>query len=135
MKTVTAQTIATTAIVAFVSFTFPVSTFAADLTAEQGVSTVSSVSNTDHKALAQYHKNQADEFQAKIAAEIDAVNHKPRTSFFGRNAKPFKQHVDYKIHQYQMAVEDNLKKAAYHREMEVNQTLRPASTAARNPKG
>ncbi len=119
MKAGTAQNLTVIFLLAFVLIALPIQVIAAD----QGA-----VSGIDHTTQAQYYTNQANELQAKIEDQIDALNHKPRSSFFGRNGQNIKKHVEFKIHQYEVAIADNLKKAAYHQKMAAEQQLlRPAS--------
>lgn len=120
MKTSTAQNLVVLSLLAFILITLPVQTFAADQDAVFDTT-------TDHSALAQDYKHQADVLQARIEDQVDALNHKPRSSFFGRNGQHVKKHVEFKIHQYEMAIADNLKKAEYHQKMAAGQSIRPAS--------
>lgn len=121
MKTGAAQNFIVISLLAFILIVLPVQVIAAD----QGTAFES---GADHKTLAQYYANQANELQARIEDQIDALNHKPRSSFFGRNGQNIKKHVEFKIHQYEIAIADNLKKAEYHQKMAAeHQLLRPAS--------
>ncbi|MCP5246118.1 MAG: hypothetical protein H6937_09290 [Burkholderiales bacterium] len=116
MKTV--QTLTITSILAFILVSLPVSIFAAD--------------QVNHLTLAQQYKQQAEEYQAKIEEEIEAVRNKPRTAFFGRNAKTFKQHVEFKLRNFEMAMTENLEKAAYHEKMAAEQNFQPVSVSSSN---
>ena len=116
MKTVQTFTIAS--IIAFVLVALPTSVFATD--------------QATHLTLAQQYKQQADEYQAKIEDEIEAVQSKPRSAFFGRNAKTFKQHVAFKLHNLEVAMAENLEKAAYHEKMAAEQSSHPVSVSAGN---
>lgn len=127
MKTGTAQTFIIISLIALLSIALPTTVLAADKGVEYN-----NPGDVNHIALAQYYKGQADEYQAKIADEIEAVKNKPRTSRFGRNAKSFSQHVEFKLHQYEVAVEENLNKAAYHEKMAAEQSLQPLAVSAGN---
>ena len=116
MKTV--QTLTIASIFAFALVSLSASVFAAD--------------QVNHLTLAQQYKQQADEYQAKIEEEIEAVRNKPRSAFFGRNAKTFKQHVEFKLRNFEMAVAENLEKAAYHEKMAAEQSSHPVSVSAGN---
>ncbi|MCP5292425.1 hypothetical protein [Nitrosomonas sp.] len=124
MKTLTAQNFSVIASFAFLLITLPASSSAAS----QGA-TLNNKADVDHIALAQYYKNQVDEMQVKIEEQIEALSHKPRTSFFGRNGRNIKKHVEYKIHQYEIAIEENLKKATYHQQVAAEQSHNPASAS------
>ncbi|MCP5275749.1 MAG: hypothetical protein H6936_13055 [Burkholderiales bacterium] len=116
MKTV--QTLTIASIFAFALVSLSASVFAAD--------------QVNHLTLAQQYKQQADEYQAKIEEEIEAVRNKPRSAFFGRNAKTFKQHVEFKLRNFEMAVAENLEKAAYHEKMAAEQSFQPVSVSSSN---
>jgi len=115
MKTATAKIFTITSLFAFLLVALPLSVSAAD------------VDNVNHATLAQQYKQQAEEYKAKIAEEIQAVNSRPRTASFGRNAQTFKQHVSFKLHQFEEAVEENLQKAAYHEQMAAKQVTQPVA--------
>ncbi|MCP5244803.1 MAG: hypothetical protein H6937_02085 [Burkholderiales bacterium] len=122
MKTGTAQTLTIISLVASLLLALPATTFAGDQD-----TAFNTQSNANHSALAQYYKEQADEYKAKIEEEIEAIKNKPSTASFGRNAKTFKQHVDFKLRQFEAGVEENLNKAAYHEKMAAEQSFHPAS--------
>lgn len=127
MKTGTAQNLTALSLLAFILIALPVQTFAADQDAVFDSTVLNSQNGADHKTLAQYHMHQVDTLQAKIEDQIDALNHKPRSSFFGRNGQHIKKHVEFKIHLYELAIADNMKKAEYHQKMAAEQSIRPAS--------
>ena len=120
MKTATAQTLIVISLFTFLLIAVPVNA-SADSRHQN---------NANHSTLAQHYKEQANEYQARIEDEIEAVRNKPSTAFLGRNAKHFKEHVMFKLHQLEMAVEENLEKAAYHEKMAAEQTLQPVSLSS-----
>ncbi len=126
MKTVTVKTFTTAAILAFILVAFPASVFAA------GQEIVSGQDNASHMTLAQHYKQQAEEYKARIENEIEAVRNKPRSAFFGKNVRNFKRHVAFKLHNFEVAVAENLGKAAYHEKMAAEQTGQPVSVTASN---
>lgn len=115
MKTGAARIFTIVSLFAFLLVALPVSVSAAG---EDSV---------NHVALAQHYKQQAEEYKAKIAEEIQAVKSRPRTASFGRNAQTFKQHVAFKLHQFEEAVEENLQKAAYHEQIAAKQADQPVA--------
>ena len=127
MKTGTAQNITALSLLAFVLIALPVQALAADHDAVLDVVALNDRNGGDHNAQAQYYKHQADVLQTKVEDQINALRHKPRSSFLGRNGQHIKKHVEFKIHQYEMAIADNLKKAEYHQKMTAGQSIRPAS--------
>ncbi len=76
----------------------------------------------DHEALANQFENLAQEMQAKVEEQKDIVNHKPRSSYFGKNGQNIKSHVAYKIRKYEQAAAEYLKQAAYHHKIATEQT-------------
>lgn len=113
MKTAAAKIFTIAFLFAFLLIVLPVSVSAAG---EDSV---------NHVTLSQQYKQQAEEYKAKIAEEIQAVKSRPRTASFGRNAQTFKQHVSFKLHQFEDAVKENLQKAAYHEQMAAKQATQP----------
>ena len=75
----------------------------------------------DHDVLASQFENLAQEMQAKVEEQKDIVNHKPRSSYFGRNGQRVKSHVAYKIRKYEKAAAEYLEQAAYHHAKAVEQ--------------
>ncbi len=74
----------------------------------------------DHEVLARQYENLAKDMQAKVQEQVEAIKHKPRSSFLGRNGQNIKSHVAYKIQNYEKAAQENLAKAAYHKTMAAN---------------
>lgn len=77
---------------------------------------------SDHEALANQFENLAQEMQAKVEEQKDIVNHKPRSSYFGKNGQNIKSHVAYKIRKYEEAVAEYLEQAAYQHKIAAEQT-------------
>lgn len=75
----------------------------------------------DHHVLANQYENLAKEMQAKVEEQKDIFNHKPRSSYFGRNGQRLKSHVMYKIHKYENAAEKYSQQAAYHNALAAEQ--------------
>ncbi|GJM07721.1 MAG: hypothetical protein DHS20C10_14550 [marine bacterium B5-7] len=87
-----------------------------------GVSTNSFATSADeHEALATQFENLAKEMQAKVEEQKDIVNHKPRTSYLGRNGHKIKKHIAFKIRKYEKAASEYLEQAAHHHAMAVEQ--------------
>ncbi len=128
MKTVTVQTFAIAVVLAFILAASPAVAFAADQGVESGHQ-----DNVDHITLAQHYKQQAEECQAKLEDEIEAVKNKPRSAYLGKNAKNFKRHVAHKLHNLEEAVAENLEKADYHESMAAEQLHQPVSVLSNSP--
>ncbi len=88
-------------------------------------------SNLDHAGLAKQYDDLAKEMQAKVKAQKEAIKHKPRTCYFGKNGRNVKSHVNYKIYEYEQAAKESLEKAAYHRSMAVEQTNQKSTIKAK----
>lgn len=82
--------------------------------------------NFDHKALAKKYEGLAKDMQTKVQEQKEIVNQKSRSSRFGKRGKNIKSHITYKIDRYEKAAQENLDKAAYHREMsaKTNQVIK-----------
>ncbi len=117
MKTATIQYFTVLSIFAFMMIVLPVSVFASEQDTQVNSTVTNAAGNTDHETLAHYYEDQAKEMEAKIQEQVEAFNHKPSTSFLGRNGQRIKKHVVYKIHEFEKTAAENLKKAAYHNKM------------------
>ncbi len=104
----------------------PISGFSAEQDAQFDSVTMSSDGTVDHVALATYYEKHADEMYARIEEQVEALSHKPKSSFFGKNGQNIKKHVEFKIHEFEKEAEDSLKKAVYHKNMAEEQSIRPA---------
>ena len=131
MKTETVLYSTLVLIIAFIIFAAPTSSFASEFDSTAS----NSQGNVDHNAMANFYENQAKEMQARIEEQIEALSHKPRSSFFGKHGKNIRKHVEFKIDQFEKAAEDNLQKAAYHKNMAAEQSGRPAYAKTGKTKG
>ena len=125
MKTDTAQYFTLVSIVAFCIIATPMSAFATDQIAEFDLNATNTQGDVDHNALAHFYENQAKVMQTKIDEQVEALSHKPRSSYFGKHGQDIKKHVKYKIYELEKAAEENLEKAAYHRKIAEEQGLLP----------
>ncbi len=89
--------------------------------------------NAKHDVLATQFENLAKEMQAKIEEQKDIINHKPRTSYFGRNGQRIKSHIAYKIRKYEKAAAEYSEQAAYHHVL-AEQTKRKSIAIISNKK-
>ncbi|SFK89826.1 hypothetical protein SAMN05216302_10202 [Nitrosomonas aestuarii] len=124
MKTATIQYFTILFIFALMMIKLPSIAFAAEQDTQVRSTAMNAAGNTDHETLAHYYEDQAKEMQAKIQEQVEAINHKPSTSFLGRNGQRIKKHVVYKIHEFEKAAAENLQKAAYHNKMAEKQKNR-----------
>jgi hypothetical protein len=104
----------------------PISGFSAEQDAQFSTVTMNSDGAVNHAALADYYEKHADQMHARIEEQVEALSHKPKSSFFGKNGQNIKKHVEYKIHEFEKEAEESLKKAAYHKKMAEGQSIRPA---------
>lgn len=74
-------------------------------------------SAAEHEALASQFENLAKEMQAKVEEQKDIVNHKPRSSYFGKNGRNVKSHIAFKIRKYEKAAAEYLEQATHHHAM------------------
>ena len=57
---------------------------------EAGYGAQNNVSTHNHFALAEQYENLAKEMQAKATEQMEILEHKPRSSFFGKNGQHIK---------------------------------------------
>ncbi|WP_292990262.1 hypothetical protein, partial [Nitrosomonas sp.] len=124
MKTATIQYFTVLSIFAFMMIVLPAGVLAAEQGTQVDSTAINAAGNTDHETLAHYYEDQAKEMEAKIQEQVEAFNHKPSTSFLGRNGQRIKKHVVYKIHEFEKAAAESLEKAAYHNKMAEEQENR-----------
>jgi len=115
-----------TVLFALAAIALPISGFSAEQDVQFSSVTMNSNGTVNHDALAAYYEKHADDMHARIEEQVEALSHKPKSSFFGKNGQNIKKHVEYKIHEFEKEAEESLKKAAYHKKMAEGQSFRPA---------
>lgn len=125
MKTGKSALIQVMVLFALVALALPVSGFSAEYDAQFKSDALNSDGTVNHGVLATYYEQHADDLHVKIEEQVEALSHKPRTSFLGRNGQNIKKHVEYKIHEFEKEAEDSMKKAAYHKKIAEEQSFRP----------
>ena len=130
MKTGKSALIQVMVLFALVALALPVSGFSAEYDAQFRSDALNSDGTVNHGALATHYEQHADDLHAKIEEQVEALSHKPRTSFLGKNGQNIKKHVEYKIHEFEKEAEDSMKKAAYHKKIAEEQSFRPAFAAS-----
>lgn len=118
------------ALFALIAIAMPMSSFATEHGVEFNAGVINVNSTVNHSDLAIRYEKHADDLHTKIEEQIEALSHKPKSSFFGKNGQNIKKHVEYKIHELEKEAEDSLKKAAYHKEMAEEQSFRPTFAAS-----
>ena len=83
--------------------------------------TQNSNGNLNHSTLARQYDHLAKVMLNKVKEQEEILEHKPRTSFLGKNGQHIKSHIAYKIHRFEQAAQENFEKAAYHRVMAAEQ--------------
>ncbi|MDC8444310.1 MAG: hypothetical protein LV471_00055 [Nitrosomonas sp.] len=130
MKTGKNGSVTLVAALALVVLALPISGFSAEYDAQFESNAMNNDGTINHGMLAVYYEQHADDLHAKVEEQVEALNHKPRTSFLGRNGQNIKKHVEYKIHEFEKEAEESLKKAAYHKQMAEEQSFRPTFAAS-----
>ncbi len=115
MKTATKKSFFILSLFVLLTFGVSMNSFASDV--------------VDHDVLAIQFKNLAQEMQAKIEEQKDIVNHKPRSSYFGKNGRNIKSHIAYKIRKYEKAAAEYLEQAAYHHAIAEQAKMKSIATA------
>lgn len=79
----------------------------------------------DHEALTRYFENAAREMQAKAEEQRKLLQHYEEKSYlYGRTAQDLKSHTAALVHKYAKSAEENIKEAAVHRQMALEQAQR-----------
>ncbi len=104
MKTATQKSFVIFSLLAFLIFGVSINSFAA--------------SAAEHDALANKFESLAKEMQVKI----EEISHKPRSSYFGKNARRNKSHAVNKIRKYEKAAAEYVEQAAYHHKLAAGQS-------------
>lgn len=105
-----------------------------DVTAVSDAAVQVKESDVNHAVLARQYERLANKMEAKIQRQVEAFNNKPRTSFFGKHGQHIKEHVTYKIRRYEKIAQENLEKAAYHRKIAREQSLRESVAESKGMK-
>ncbi len=104
MKTVTTKSFAIFSLLTLLIFGVSMNSFAA--------------SAAEHDVLASQFENLAKEMHAKA----EEISHKPRSSYFGKNARRNQSHAANKIRKYEKAAAEYSEKAAHHHQLAVGQS-------------
>lgn len=77
---------------------------------------------SDHNALASYFENAAREIQTKAKEQKKLLEHYEEKGYlYGRQAQDLKSHTAALVRKYEETVEENIKEAAAHRLMALEQ--------------
>lgn len=77
---------------------------------------------TDHDALAKFFEDAAPEMEMKVAEQEKLLEHYEEKSYlYGREAQDLKSHAAALVRKYHETAEENIKEAAAHRLMAVEQ--------------
>jgi hypothetical protein len=107
MKTAAIKSFAFFSLFAFLAFGISINAVASEV--------------VNHEALASQYENLAQDMQAKVEEQKDIVNHKPRTSYFGKHGQNINSHIAYKIRKYEKAAAEYSQQAAYHHKIAADQ--------------
>lgn len=83
----------------------------------------------DHDALSKYFENAAREMQTKADEQKKLLEHYEEKGYlYGRRAQDLKSHTAALLHKYEANVDENIRAAAAHRQMAVEQAKREFAT-------
>ena len=86
----------------------------------------------DHEALTRYFENAAREMQAKAEEQKKLLEHYEEKSYlYGRTAQDLKSHTAALVRKYAESAEENIKEAAVHRQMALEQAQRNLAAKSR----
>ena len=87
---------------------------------------------SDHDALIKYFEGAATEMQAKAKEQKHLLEHYEKKGYLhGRQAQDLKSHTAALLRKYEANAEENIKEAAAHRQMALEQAKRERDFAAR----
>jgi hypothetical protein len=76
---------------------------------------------SDHKEVAKYFEDAANELQAKVYEKKELLQHYQDKSYlYGRQAQDLQAHTDALLRNYENAVKVSMREAATHRQMALN---------------
>ena len=79
----------------------------------------------DHDALSKYFEETAKELQAKAEKQRKLLEHYEEKSYlYGRQAQDLKSHTAAMVRKYEANADENIRQAAIHRQMAVDQKKR-----------
>src|SRR5687768_13224455 len=88
---------------------------------------------SDHDALTKYFDGAAREMQAKAQEQKHLLEHYEKKGYlYGRQAQDLKSHTAALLRKYEANAEENIKEAAIHRRMALEQAKRERDFAARD---
>jgi hypothetical protein len=134
MKTGKSGLVKWMALLMLAAIALPINGFSAEQDAQFGSVAMNSDRTVNHAALAAHYEKHADEMHVRIEEQVEALSHKPKSSFLGKNGQNIKKHVEFKIHEFEKEAEESLKKAAYHKKMAEGQSIRPAFVSSEKTK-
>lgn len=77
---------------------------------------------SDHDALSNYFENAAKEMQTKVDEQKKLLEYYEEKGYlYGRQAQDLKSHTAALLHKYEANVEENIREAAAHRQMALEQ--------------
>src|SRR5688500_9180598 len=83
----------------------------------------------DHDALTKYFESAAREMQAKAKEQKHLLEHyEKKGHLYGRQAQDLKSHTAALLRKYEANAEENIKEAAAHRQMALEQAKRELAT-------
>ena len=86
---------------------------------------------SDHDALTKYFEGAAREMQAKAKEQKHLLEHYEKKGYlYGRQAQDLKSHTAALLRKYEANAEENIKEAAAHRQMALEQAKREHDFAA-----
>lgn len=87
----------------------------------------------DHDALSKYFEDSAKEMQAKAEEQRKLLEHYEEKSYlYGRQAQDLKSHTAAMVRKYEANADENIRQAAIHRQMAVDQKKHDRATPHRH---
>jgi len=122
-------------IIALLALLNPFATAAQSLDApEIRAAAANATTQSDHEDVAKQYEDAAAQIQAKVAEKKELLEHYEDKSYlYGRRAQDLQSHTHALIRNYEKAVAENMRAAAFHRQIASKLNENHAASAPRTP--
>ena len=122
-------------IIALLALLNPFATAAQPLGApEIRAAAANATTQSDHEDVAKHYEDAAAQIQAKVTEKKELLEHYEDKSYlYGRRAQDLQSHTHASIRNYEKAVAENMRAAAFHRQIASKLNENHAASASRTP--
>jgi hypothetical protein len=109
----------------FLSGCAQMSPIASNQSGETHSADLRSIDPNNHNAVAEHYEDVANEIKAKLQAQKELLQEYERRSYYyGRRGQDVQSHTLANIRQYEKSIKENMKEAAIHRKMALDEEKR-----------